>query len=186
MRVTETDLPGVLRLDLTRHEDERGFFARVYCERELAQLGIAFTSKQINLSRNPACLTLRGMHFQEPPYAEAKIVRVVRGQAFDVAVALRVDSPTFGRWTASKLSADRGNALIIPEGCAHGFLTLEENTDILYQMGSAYVPGMAKGLLYSDSELAIDWPAEPKMIAEADLLWPSFASYVGNLYRGSS
>jgi len=175
MRVTPTDLPDVWRLDTDPHGDARGLFARLYCPETLARHGIAFASTQINLSTNPVRHTLRGLHFQKPPHAEAKLVRVIRGRAFDVVVDLRT-GPTRGRWIAEELSADNLRALLLPEGVAHGFLTLEQDTHILYQMGRPYVPGHADGVRWDDPAFAIPWPARPAVISDKDRAWPDFAS----------
>ena len=172
VKFSATELPGVVELESEPHRDARGSFARLYCPDEFAEAGLTFSSTQINLSRNGARHTLRGLHFQEPPYAEAKIVRAVSGSIFDVAVDLRPDSPMRYHWTSRILEAGRGNALFIPEGFAHGFLTLEPDTDVLYQMGRPYVPGRAKGLRYDDPGLAIAWPFPPRALSEADVQWP--------------
>ncbi|MEM7061065.1 MAG: dTDP-4-dehydrorhamnose 3,5-epimerase family protein [Pseudomonadota bacterium] len=174
MEFRETDLPGVFRITATPHGDERGLFARLYCPEEFAGAGIAFTPNQVNLSTNPIAGTLRGMHFQKPPYAEAKIVRVVQGAAWDVVVDLR-PGPTFGKWVAAELSAENLQAFYLPEGVAHGFLTLHPDTAILYQMGRAYVPGHADGIRWDDPTLAIDWPEAPAVINDKDLAWPDMA-----------
>ena len=174
MEFHPTDLPGVIRIEATPHGDDRGHFARLYCPIEFADAGIDFAPTQVNLSTNPLAHTLRGLHFQKPPMAEAKLVRVIRGRAWDVAVDLR-PGPGFGRWTAAELSAKRMTALFLPEGVAHGFLTLEPETDILYQMGRNYQPGHADGLGWDDPDLAIDWPAPPAVIAEKDQTWPRIA-----------
>lgn len=168
-----TDLPGVMRIAAEPHVDARGRFARLYCPEEFAAAGIAFTPTQINLSGNTTRGTLRGMHFQKPPHAEAKLVRVVRGRAWDVVLDLR-PGPTLGDWIAEELSAARMNALFLPEGVAHGFLTLEDETDILYQMGRNYVPGHADGVRWDDPAFAIDWPGTPAVIADQDRAWPDF------------
>lgn len=175
MRFTPTEIPGVIEIEAEPSHDERGFFARIYCPEEFAAAGIDFRSTQINLSRNAARFTLRGMHWQDPPYAEAKLVRVTAGAAHDVVVDLRPDSPTFRRWTARRLDAANANALFIPEGCAHGFLTLDEQTDVLYQMSRPFVPGRARGLRFDDPGVGIVWPAEPAVIGAGDLAWPSWA-----------
>ena len=175
MEFHETALPGVMRVTTTPHGDARGLFARLYCPEEFAAAGIDFTSTQVNLSTNADPLTLRGMHFQKPPHAEAKLVRVTRGRAFDVALDLR-PGPTQGRWIAEELSADALNALYLPEGIAHGFLTLEPDTHILYQMGRAYVPGHADGVRWDDPAFAIDWPAKPAILSDKDRAWPDFAT----------
>ncbi|MDB5533112.1 MAG: dTDP-4-dehydrorhamnose 3,5-epimerase [Hyphomicrobiales bacterium] len=172
MRFTPTKIAGVFHIELEPHHDERGFFARAYCAKEFAGAGIDFVSTQINLSRNTARHTLRGMHYQDAPYAEAKVIRPVRGSVFDVAVDLRPDSATYLQWTAQTLSAERGDAMFIPEGCAHGFLTLEAETDVLYQMGRPYVPGQARGLRYDDPAIAVEWPASPAVVGAQDLAWP--------------
>ena len=175
MIVSPTLLRDVYQLELSAHTDERGFFARLYCEEELAQQGVRFRSTQINLSRNSRAGTLRGIHYQNPPFAEAKIVRAVQGRAYDVVVDLRPDEKTYGRWIAFDLCAEKGNAVVIPEGCGHGFLTMSDDTDILYQMGRAYVPGQAQGYRYDDPILAIRWPRHPAVISDADLALPGFA-----------
>lgn len=175
MRFAATKIAGVSLITLEPHADERGFFARIYCADEFAAAGITFTSTQINLSHNPTRHTLRGLHYQDAPFAEAKVVRPVRGSIYDVAVDLRRDSATYGQWVAQELSAERGDALFIDEGLAHGFLTLEPDTDVLYQMGRPYEPGQARGLRYDDPALAIAWPASPAVIGAQDLRWPAFS-----------
>ena len=134
MHFSPTEISGVVVVDLVRQSDERGHFARAHCPAEFAAAGHPFVPVQTSLSHNHAVHTLRGMHYQEPPYGESKLVRVVRGRVYDVALDLRPKSPTYLRWTAADLSADNGRALLIPEGVAHGFLTLESDTDILYQI----------------------------------------------------
>jgi dTDP-4-dehydrorhamnose 3,5-epimerase len=172
VKFAPTALPGVARVSLDRFADARGFFARLHCPEEFAAAGLPFAPVQTSLSRNDAAFTLRGLHFQAPPHDEAKLVRVARGAAYDVVVDLRRDSPTYRRWIAATLSADNGEALLIPVGCAHGFLTLEDATDVLYQIDRLYVPGQARGLRYDDPAIAIAWPAAPRVIAPADLAWP--------------
>ncbi|HVV92406.1 MAG TPA: dTDP-4-dehydrorhamnose 3,5-epimerase family protein [Hyphomicrobiales bacterium] len=174
MRFEPTAIPGVMVVEAAPHRDERGAFARVYCPDEFAAAGIAFASTQINLSANPILHTLRGMHLQPAPFAEAKLVRAVRGRAFDVALDLRPDSPTFRRWVAAELSAENMRALFLPEGIAHGFLTLEPGTDILYQMGRPYEPGHEAGVRWDDPAFAIAWPHKPAAIAPRDAAYPDF------------
>ena len=173
MRIAPTELDGVHEIELAPNEDERGFFARLYCPKELAHAGINFTSTQINLSRNREKHTLRGMHWQDPPYSEAKLVRATSGSLCDIVVDMRSGSPTFRRWIARTLDARRGNALFLPEGFAHGFLTLEANTDVHYQMGRCYAPGHARGFRWDDPKVGIVWPCRPAVIAAADLAWPA-------------
>lgn len=174
MRFTPTSLPGVIVAEADIASDERGAFARLYCPEEFAAAGIAFTSTQVNLSTNPALHTLRGLHYQEPPRAEAKLVRCVRGRAYDVALDLRPDSPAFGRWEAVELDAETMRALFLPEGIAHGFLTLAPDTHILYQMGRCHEPGFGRGVRWNDPAFAIAWPAEPAVISPRDATYPDF------------
>ena len=172
MKFKATTIDGVVAMDLEPHRDERGFFARAFCPDEFAAAGIAFAPAQINLSRNDAAFTLRGMHWQDAPYDEDKVVRVTAGAIHDVVVDLRRESPTYRRWIGMKLDAQTTNALFIPKGCAHGFVTLEPATDIFYLMGQPYTPGHAHGFRYDDPSVAIEWPTSPKVIAPADLAWP--------------
>ncbi len=171
----ETHLKDVILVETGGHRDERGSFIRLYCPESFSKAGIDFTSTQINLSTNQKRHTLRGMHWQEPPHAEAKLVRVMTGEIYDVVADIRPDSPTYGRWQAFELSADNRRALFIPEGCAHGFLTLQDETNVLYQMGRPYVPGQARGFRYDDPAFGITWPANPAHISEADLAWTSYS-----------
>ncbi len=174
-----TDISGVTLVKTGASHDERGCFSRLYCPNEFAEAGATFTSTQVNLSSNHLKHTCRGMHFQRPPFAEAKFVRVLNGVIFDVVADLRVGSSTLGRWQSFELSRENRHGLIIPEGCAHGFLTLEDDCDVLYQMGRPHVPGHADGFRYDDPAFAISWPAEPVCISEADLAWPTLQSPFG-------
>ncbi len=170
----ETALDGVVLVEAEPHHDERGVFARLYCPDEFARAGIDFTPTQVNLSTNTARHTLRGMHFQKPPFAESKLVRVIRGSAWDVVLDLR-PGPHQGNSIAVELTAASLKAIYLPEGVAHGFLTLEPDTQIFYQMGRSYMPGQADGLRWNDPAFAIDWPAEPAVISAQDQAWPWFA-----------
>ncbi|WP_395671816.1 dTDP-4-dehydrorhamnose 3,5-epimerase family protein [Phenylobacterium sp.] len=174
MRFSATDIPGVVVVDADRREDARGAFARLHCPEEFAAAGHPFAPAQTSLSRNPRAGTLRGLHHQPPPNAEVKLVRAVRGRIFDVAVDLRPDSPTHRRWTAVELSADNLRAVLIPEGVAHGFLTLEPDCDVLYQISPAYRPGHEAGVRWDDPVFAIDWPAVPQLISERDAAYPDY------------
>ncbi len=173
MKFERTELPDVVRIVPEPIADARGFFARLFCPEEFAAAGCAFAPVQMSLSRNHAAHTLRGLHFQAAPHGEAKIVRVTRGSVYDVVVDLRPESPAYRKWTAATLSAENGEALLVPEGCAHGFLTLEDATDVLYQIDRIYVPGHARGIRYDDPALRVAWPAAPRVIAPADLAWPA-------------
>lgn len=174
MRFAETALPGVIEIAPVAHCDQRGSFMRLYESRAFVAAGIDFAPADVNLSRNPHPGTLRGLHFQNAPFEESKLVRVVSGRIFDVVVDLRPESVAHGRWCSRELSAQRAEALFIPEGCAHGFLTLEADTDVLYQMGRAHEPNQSQGLRYDDAAFGITWPFEPRIISQADLNWPPF------------
>ena len=167
MRITATSLPGLMLIEPDPVADERGFFARVFDSKLFEEAGIDFVTHDVNLSRNTACHTLRGLHFQNPPFGEAKIVRVTRGRIFDVAVDLR-PGPTFGRWFGTELDEKNAVALYVPVGFAHGFLTLESYSDVLYQMGSPYLPAHAETIAWNDPDIGIDWPAHPLVMSDKD------------------
>lgn len=175
MRFVETLIPGVIRVEAEPHIDARGAFARLHCPDEFAAAGYPFTPTQTSVSRNPVRHTLRGMHYQPAPHAETKLVRVTRGRAFDVALDLRPESPTFRRWTSAELSADNLLALLIPEGVAHGFLTLEPDTDVAYQITPAFRPGHEAGVRWDDLAFGIAWPLPPEVIGERDAGYPDFS-----------
>ena len=170
----ETRIPGVLVVEATPHVDDRGAFARLHCPEEFAKAGAPFEPAQTSLSRNPTRGTLRGLHYQAAPHAETKLVRVTRGRVYDVALDLRASSPTFGRWTAAELSAENLRALFIPEGVAHGFLTLEPDTDVLYQIAPAYSPGREAGVRWDDPAFGIAWPRPPAVISDRDAGYPDY------------
>lgn len=174
LKFHKTDLPGVFLVEAEPHRDERGHFARLYAPDEFQAAGIDFNPVQINISYNAQAHTLRGLHYQDPPHAEAKLVQVTRGAAFDVVVDLRRDSAGYGRWQGFTLKEDGRRAVFIPEGCAHGFLTLAPDTDVLYCMGRANVAGHAKGYRFDDPRLKISWPAKPAVMSAADRQWPDF------------
>jgi dTDP-4-dehydrorhamnose 3,5-epimerase len=174
MRFHPTQLSGAVVVELSPHPDERGFFARTFCEEEFAAQGLPARFPQSNLSRNTRRGTLRGMHYNAAPYAEAKLVRCARGAIWDVIVDLRKGSSTRLQWTAIELTAAAGNALFVPEGFAHGFLTLEDDTDVEYLMGRTYVAEAARGFPWNDPRIGIRWPAEPALIGARDREWPPF------------
>lgn len=176
MRLIAQKIAGVFFVEAEPHRDERGSFARIFCVQEFAAAGIAFTTAQINLSGNARRYTLRGLHYQDPPFAEAKFVRAVKGRAFDVVVDLRKESPTHRHWLSVELDSARMNGVFVPEGCAHGFLTLEDDTDILYQMGRVHVDGHARGVRWNDPAFAIAWPATPAVIAPRDANYPDYGN----------
>ena len=159
----------------TRHEDERGLFARVVCSQEFAGLGIAFKSVQTSLSRNLSLHTLRGMHYQPGEWAEGKLVRVGRGAIYDVAVDLRPKSPTYLNWCGTILSEENLRAFFIPRGFLHGFLTLKPDTDVIYEIDRMFEPGHGAGFRWNDPAFSIDWPAAPTVISNRDADYPDFA-----------
>ena len=170
----ETELKGVLIIEPERLEDERGFFARTWCQREFEAHGLNSRLGQCSLSFNRKRGTLRGMHYQAAPYEEARLVRCTMGAVYDVALDLRRSSPTFKQWTAVELTADNRLMLYIPEGFAHGFQTLEDNTEVFYQMSEFYHPECARGVRWNDMAFRIHWPITPSVISERDRGYPSF------------
>ncbi len=177
MRFVETELAGAYVLELERHVDERGFFARVWCREELAALGLTAELAQCSLSRSAKAGTLRGLHFQRAPHEEAKLVRCTRGAIYDVIVDLRPESATRGRWLAVELDCEDGRALYVPEGFAHGFQTLVDDTDILYMISTGYAPQAAAGVRWDDPALGIAWPeAGERVISGRDRSWPDIES----------
>lgn len=171
----ELDLPGAFLLEPERLLDERGFFARTFCRRELEAHGLDPAVAQCSLSFNRRRGTVRGMHWQGPPAEEAKLVRVVRGAVHDVIVDVRPGSPTLGRHAAVRLDADNRLALYVPPGFAHGFQTLEDDTELLYQMSSFHAPEHARGFRHDDPEVGIRWPLPVSLISERDRGLPDFA-----------
>jgi dTDP-4-dehydrorhamnose 3,5-epimerase len=169
-----TPLSGAFLVRLEPLHDERGFFARTWCRDEFVARGLSGDLVQSSLSYNDRRGTLRGLHYQAPPDSEAKIVRCTRGRIHDVIVDLRRNEPTFRRWWATELSADNRNMVYIPEGFAHGFLTLEDGAEIAYQMSVPYRPESARGLRYDDPAFAIDWPFAPLVIGARDLSFAPF------------
>jgi dTDP-4-dehydrorhamnose 3,5-epimerase len=172
----ETPLPGVWILEPEVHEDERGFFARSWCERECAAKGLNPRVVQCNISFNKRRGTLRGMHYQSAPYQEAKLVRCTRGAIHDVVIDLRVDSPTFKKHVAVVLDAGTHRMLYVPEGVAHGFQTLEDETEVFYQMSEFYAPDHAKGVRWDDPAFGIQWPADERTISVRDRTYPDFTA----------
>jgi dTDP-4-dehydrorhamnose 3,5-epimerase len=169
-----TTLRDAYVLDIERKEDARGYFARVMCGTEFAAHGLVSEFVQTNHSYNRRRGTLRGLHFQYPPYAEVKLVRCVQGAIYDVIADLRPNSPTYLRWEGFALSAENGRVLYVPEGFAHGFVTLEDDTHVTYQVSQAYVPGAEGGLRYDDPALGIVWPEPVAVLSDKDASWPPF------------
>ena len=168
----ETELPGAFVIDPERITDGRGFFARTWCRDEFAAHGLSSALVQGNTSFNTRRGTLRGMHFQVAPHPEIKLVRCTRGGIFDVIVDLRPDSPTYRRWVGVELSPSNGRMLYIPEGFAHGFQTLADETEVAYQMSEFFHPESARGVRWDDPRLAITWPLAPVNLSEKDQRYP--------------
>ena len=180
MRFVELKLPGAFLIEPERRSDERGFFARTWCRREFAARGIRCDWVQCNVSYNSRRGTLRGLHYQAEPWGEAKLVRCTAGAVHDVIVDLRPDSPTYGRWEAVELTAENRWQLFVPEGLAHGFQTLADDTELFYQMGREHHPEAARGLRWDDPALAIAWPAcARRTMSPADLAFPDFGKVEG-------
>ena len=185
MRYIETRLKGAYIIELEKLEDERGFFARTFCRKEFESHGLNPNFVQCNVSYNKKKGTLRGMHYQAAPYEEAKLVRCTMGGIYDVIIDLRPDSPTYCQWVAvtlhgfnfsthSLIHPSTHKLLYIPEGFAHGFLTLADNTEVFYQMSEFYMPEYAKGVRWNDKAFDIEWPCDIQMISERDGNYPDF------------
>jgi dTDP-4-dehydrorhamnose 3,5-epimerase len=162
-------------MDPEPRQDERGFFARTWCERECGERGMNLHVAQCNVSFNKKVGTLRGLHYQAAPFEEAKLVRCTHGSIYDVIVDLRPASPTFKRHLAVVLSAGNRRALYVPEGCAHGFQTLEDDTEVFYQMSAPYSADHARGVRWDDPAFGIEWPAAERNMADRDRAYPDFA-----------
>ncbi len=176
MRFVPLSLAGAWLVELEPISDERGFFARSWCRSEFAERGLESALEQCNISYNTKRGTLRGLHWQDEPHAETKLVRCVRGTVYDVIVDLRPDSPTHRRWQAVELDAERRNALYIPIGFAHGFQTLADGSELLYQMSSVHSPDYARGARWNDPTLAISWPIGDPILSAKDRNLPLLPS----------
>lgn len=172
MKFTPLPLEGAYRLDLERKGDSRGFFARLFCEEEFAAHGLSKDWSQCNVSHSAVKGTVRGMHFQRPPGADAKLVKCMQGAVFDVIVDLRQGSPTYGGWTSVTLTAEGGEMIYVPEGFAHGFQTLTDGAELLYFHSKSYSPQHEGGLLFSDPDVGIDWPLEIGTLSDRDKSLP--------------
>jgi dTDP-4-dehydrorhamnose 3,5-epimerase len=174
MIFTPTKLAGAYVVEPELREDERGFFARTWCSRELWDAGLNPRLAQCSTSFNKRCGTLRGMHYQAPPHAEAKLVRCTAGAIHDVIIDLRPESSTFTQHVAVELTAGNRTMLFIPEGFAHGFQTLEDNTEVFYQMSDYHAPDCARGVRWNDPSFGIEWPEGERVIAIRDRSYPDF------------
>ncbi len=174
MIFAETKLKGAFLIEPQRLQDDRGFFARTWCQREAQAAGICVEWVQCNISLSFKKGTLRGMHFQADPYGEVKLVRCTQGAIYDVIIDLRPDSPTFKQYVAEVLAAANRKMLYVPEGFAHGILTLEDDTEVFYQMSQFYHAESARGVRWNDPAFGIDWPAPIQVISDRDNSYPDF------------
>lgn len=175
MIFTETHLKDAYIIDLKKIEDDRGFFARAYCQNEFAEQNIQLNWVQANQAFSKQRGTLRGLHFQKAPYAEAKLMRCIRGAMFDVIVDLRPDSPSYLQWLGVELTAENRRALLVPEGFAHGYLTLQDDTEAFYPTSQFYTPGAEGGVRWDDPAFGIEWPfTDNLIITEKDQSWPDY------------
>ncbi len=174
MKFHETKLQGAWVIELEKFEDSRGFFARAWCQKEFEDHGLVSRVVQANDSFNRKAGTLRGMHYQTAPYEETKLVRCTSGALYDVIVDLRPDSPTYKRWFGVELTARNYKMLYVPANFAHGFITLEDNTEAIYFVSEFYTPGAEKGLRWNDPAFNIEWPRAADVISDKDAAWPDF------------
>ncbi|APP84870.1 dTDP-4-dehydrorhamnose 3,5-epimerase [Xanthomonas hortorum pv. vitians] len=169
-----TPLAGAFVIEPEQRGDARGWFARVFCTQEMAQAGLVDQFVQVNNSFNAQAGTLRGMHYQLPPAAEVKIVRCIRGALWDAIVDLRPDSRTYLQWYGTELTAENRLALYVPRGFAHGFITLQPQTEAFYFANAMYTPQAERGLRWNDPRLGLQWPLEPQLVSDKDAAWPDF------------
>ncbi len=180
-----TPLHGVFTIDLERRGDDRGWFARLFCEREFSARNLETHYVQINNSASATRGTLRGMHYQLPPSGEVKVVRCVHGALYDAVLDLRPDSPTFGLSFGAELTAENRRMMYVPRGCAHGFLTLKENTEAMYLVSAFYEPKLERGVRFDDPRFCIQWPIDPMVVSDKDRQWPNYNEeyHGGNILR---
>ena len=174
MKFTQTKIPGAYLIEIEPHPDERGFFARSFCADEFQQHGLNTNFVQCNVSFTSQLGTIRGMHYQVSPDTETKLVRCTRGSIYDVILDLRPESPTFQQWTAAELTADNHQMFYIPSGCAHGLQTLENNTEVFYQMSGVYSTDAARGVRWNDPAFGIEMPLAMSIINDRDRSYPNF------------
>jgi dTDP-4-dehydrorhamnose 3,5-epimerase len=174
MVFTQTRIEGAYIVDPQRIEDDRGFFARAWCKKEFAEHNLKTQIAQVNAGFSPRKGTIRGMHYQRAPHEEVKICRCVMGAIYDVLTDLRPHSATYKEWLAVELTPENGRMLYIPEGCAHGYQTLVDNSELWYFTSQFYAPGYATGVRYNDPVFAIEWPLPVQVISDADRSWPDY------------
>jgi dTDP-4-dehydrorhamnose 3,5-epimerase len=171
---TETKLKGAFIIEIEKLKDHRGFFARSWCQHEFEKQGLNSRLVQANVSYNKKKGTLRGMHYQIHPYEETKLVRCTRGSIYDVIIDLRPASPTYAQWIGVELTAENYKILCVPENFAHSFLSLEDDTEVTYQVSQFYTPGSERGIRWDDPAFSIEWPIEISVISDKDQSWPNF------------
>jgi dTDP-4-dehydrorhamnose 3,5-epimerase len=186
MIFTETKLKGAFIVDVKKLEDDRGFFGRSWCRREFEAIGLTADVVQTNVAYSKLKGTLRGMHYQLSPYEESKLVRCTRGAVYDVIIDLRPESPTFKQWVGVELTADNYRMLFVPERFGHGYITLQDNTDVTYQVTQYYTPGAERGIRWNDPEFNIAWPIEPLVMSEKDKQMPDFVNEFETLVKTGS
>jgi len=174
MRFIETGIEGAWVIDTSPHQDDRGRFLRAWCAREFAEHAISFLPVQANLGFSKTRGTVRGVHFQEVPAIEAKLVRCTRGAIFDVVLDLRPDSPSYGKWYGVELSSENSRMLYVPENCGHGYQTLEDCTEMYYMTSGFYTPSAVRGVRFDDPAFGIRWPLDATVVSEQDRSWPLF------------
>lgn len=174
MNFVETKLKGAFVIDIERREDQRGFFARAWCQKEFEAHGLINCFAQANIGFSYKKGTVRGMHFQMNPYQEVKLARCTMGRIFDVIVDLRPESKTYRQWIGVELTDDNRRMLYIPEGCAHGYQTMVDNTEVVYDTSKFYAPQYATGVLFNDPVFGIEWPVAVEIISDADRSWPAY------------
>ena len=174
MIFTETELKGAYIVQIEKLQDNRGFFARAWCQKEFEEHGLTPRVVQANVSSNKKKGTLRGMHYQIAPYEETKLVRCTRGAIYDVIIDLRPDSPTFKQWIGVELTEKNYKMLYVPENFGHGFQTLDDNTEVTYQVSQFYAPGSESGIRWDDPAFGIEWPLDAQVISDKDKNWPDY------------
>jgi dTDP-4-dehydrorhamnose 3,5-epimerase len=170
----ELELPGAFTIDLEPRQDERGFFARAFCQHEFAAQGLKTEMVQANLSQNVSRGTLRGMHFQRAPFAEVKVVRCVHGAIYDVIIDIRPESPTFRKWVGLELTRANRRALYVPEGFAHGYQALEDDTEVMYLVTQFYTPGHESAIRWNDPQFGVRWPISNPILSPKDAIHPDY------------
>lgn len=186
MTFSECPIIGAYHIETDLLEDDRGLFARAWCQDEFAEQGLTTSFVQANLAQSHRAGTVRGIHYQAAPHTEAKYVRSIWGAIYDVIVDLRPNSPTYLQWHGQKLTADRRNALYVPEGCGHGYQTLTDDSELFYLVTSAYAREFERGIRYNDPRIAIDWPLEVTIVSDKDQSWPLLSDETASLLSSPS